>query len=163
RSGVAAAQAEKERLRKEELATVMQAGKNLTREGRWKEAQAKFKEIEEVDPNFPELRQYLDKAPREIEVEGKLEEAQKALGGGRLADASELLRKANSATALYNPRLRSLLRALDGRLAPRLTEAKAAMAAGNFEKAQELLGDLLKVSPDNRDAQTLLEQVDRDL
>ena len=142
------------------IAESMQAGTNAAREGDWKAALGHFKEVQKEAPGYPELNAYLERAPKELAIQKKLDGAEAALGKGKLGEAAEWLNQANTDGALYNPRMHDLQGALERKEESRLGEARAALQDGDAEKARDLATDLVKASPDNRDAQVVVQQAE---
>ncbi len=147
----------------EELSVKMQEGKSFARDGDWKHAVARFEEVRAVDPDFPELGAYLERAPKELDAQTKLEAAKKAMDAGKLGEAANLIAEANGDSSLYSPRIHSLQAMLERLQQPRLTAAKTALAGGDLEQAQSLISDYLKAWPDDREAQAIAGQAEQGL
>jgi tetratricopeptide (TPR) repeat protein len=143
-----------------QLGAMFQEAKNLVRDYRWAEAQQLLEEIAEVAPEYPGVKDYLDRAAIEIPNGEHLDAALAALEKDQLHAAVEALGKV-SADTQQERRLIQARSQLTSRVTARLAEANAAFEQRSFEKAVAITEDLLKARPDNRDASVLNENARR--
>ncbi len=142
---------------------LFQEGKNLVRDGKWVEAKAKFEQLAQINPEYPDLKAYLDRAAKEIPNQQHLTAALAALEANRLGTAAHELEAVTPDTNLLEAQ-RSARGQLESRLAARLLEARALLEAGGakdlarMKSLVELTDDVLVVAPDNRDALELNKQ-----
>ncbi len=158
-----------EQARRGELATIFQDGKNLVRDGQWTDAKVKFEEIIARAPNYPGVKDYLDRANIEIPNQQYLADAEAALKALRLGDAAAAIGKVKSTQQFE--KLRDVKSGLDKALTSQLREAMTLMnAVGDkdvrraaYVKAQEISGDILRVDPEHRDAKIVSENAARQI
>lgn len=150
--------------RRDAIRALFQDGKNLILEGKWTEAKGKFEEVKAAAPGYPGVDDYLARANIEIPNQDHLTHAEKALGANQLAAASAELGAVSKDTQQFE-RLRKLNGALERKQEERLREATALLNTTGekdarraaFVQAQEITDDLLKFTPDHRDAQIVNE------
>jgi pSer/pThr/pTyr-binding forkhead associated (FHA) protein len=140
----------------DEAATLFQEGVRLVRQGRWTEAKLKFDEVKERTPDAPDLKEYLDRADKEIPNEQYLNHAQEVLARNKLAEVAATLAKVSADTQQHQKR-RELTQALEEKIATRLVEARSALEARRYDEVVAITEDLLKAKED-REARMLLEQ-----
>ncbi len=146
-----------------QLGAIFQEGKNLVREGKWAEAKVKFEEIAAVNPSYPTLQDYLDRANKEIPNQEHLAKAAKALENNQLGPAKAALDQVTQDTTQYQ-QLRQLKLQLDEKLNTRLGEARLLLDNGGtkdltkMRQLAEMTDDMLAAFPDNRDALELNKQ-----
>ncbi|MBI3182190.1 MAG: FHA domain-containing protein [Myxococcales bacterium] len=146
-----------------QLGVIFQEGKNLVREGKWAEARVKFEEMHAINPNYPTLQDYLDRANKEIPNQQHLTQASTFLADSKLGPAKQELEKVTEDTTQYQ-QLRSLRHRLDEKLSARLTEARTLLEAGgakDLERMRQLeamTDDMLVAFPEHRDTSELSKQ-----
>jgi tetratricopeptide (TPR) repeat protein len=156
REAIAAAE-EAKRKDHEQVMVVFQDGKNLVRAGQWKQAFDKFKEVEKLSPMYPGLKEYLERAPKEVANEVQLEQASAALSEEKLGAANEALTKITPDTTLEE-RVASLRTAMQEKANARVDAARVAQAAKDHRVVVEITDDVLAAFPEHRDARALNEQ-----
>ncbi len=156
----AAAQAQVVQERRAELDGLFQEAKNLVRDGKWADAKAKLLELQELEPNYLQLADYLARVEKEIPNQEALEGAQAALDKGQLAEAGQLLSKVQRDTQLFET-LRSLRTALTQKADERVREAQALLDEKKLDEAKAITDDVLVAIPDHRDAMVIGEQAGR--
>ncbi|MGA9522634.1 MAG: FHA domain-containing protein, partial [Myxococcaceae bacterium] len=156
RNSESIAQQQEQRKRLGEFGAIFQDGKNLVRDGKWVDAKAKFEELLAVAPQYPGVKDYLDRANVEVPNQQHLEAAEAALVKNHLSEAAASLGKVTQDTQQFEKH-RELKNRLGKKLDERLVEATAAMSASEFEKAVEITEDILRVWPEHRDASVLHE------
>lgn len=139
------------------ISEIFQAGTGLVREGNWIAAQEKFAQVQELNPNYAELKDYLERAQKEIPNQKTLDAAEKALAALKLGDAADLLAKVSPDT-LLSERLAKVKQALQDKLPDRLNEARADFDAKKYTDAIAITDDLLLAFPDNRDAKLINDE-----
>lgn len=137
-----------------QVSEIFQDGTRLVREGNWIEAQAKFKQVEARDPNYAELKDYLERAEKEIPNQKNLDAAAQAIAAGKLGEAAASVGKVTPDT-LLTERLAKVRQALEDQIPGRLSAARADFDAKKYPEAIALTEDLLQAFPDNRDARLL--------
>jgi tetratricopeptide (TPR) repeat protein len=164
------AQQQQEAARRGELASVFQEGKNLVRDGKWTDARVKFEEILARSPNYPGVKDYLDRANEEIPNQQHLADADQALNENKLGAAAAALKSVSSTTQQFE-KLRAVKSRLDQKLTERLREATGLMnAVGDkavrreaYVRAREITADILLVNADHRDAQVVNQSATRQI
>lgn len=152
--------AEAEVARRVELGSIFQEGKNLVREGKWAEAKLKFEELYALNPSYPTLQDYLERANREIPNQRNLAAATKALDDNQVGPARLALDKVTPDTQMFEL-LRSLRARLDDKLARRLESARILVESDGVNDAEkmkqldEITADILVGYPGHRDATEL--------
>lgn len=158
-----AAMSEQQRL--DELRKLNQEGKNLVREGKWKEAQAKFNEVLELDPNFGggSVQQYLERATKEIPNQELLQEAGEALARGELAASFKALSQVTSDTTQFQQRDK-LREQLEKKADEKLGEARGLLSAtsdkAKMQQLKAICEDVLAMRPEHRDATEYKKQAE---
>lgn len=156
------AQADAEREAVAQFGSLFQQGKNLVREGKWREALEKFEQLKAKRPDYPSLEDYLDRASKEIPNQDRLSEAQSALGRNALADASRALASVSEDTQLYEQQ-RALLQDLESRAELRVKEAQVLLESDKPAEAKAIVEDVLMAFPTHRNAKVLLERAQQRL
>lgn len=151
-----------QRAHRDEMGEQFKAAKALVKQGKWRAAKAKLEEIQAADPDYEpqQLLKYIENATREIPNEGTLEVAREALEANQLGAAAEALRKVVETPQSEIP-VRLVRETLDARFTEKLSEARSLattrdLAAAN--RLKTLTEDLLRVHPDDRDANMLKTQ-----
>lgn len=147
-----------------EMADMFKEAKTLVRQGRWTEAKARLKEIQETDPDFEpkQISNYLTIADQEIPNQAALEQANAAVKAGQLAQAASFIKKIKSTAQSETP-LRSTRDALDAKITEKLSEARGLVSARDLTSQEKLKGiaeDILAAREDDRDATELKKQAD---
>ncbi|MHB8877579.1 MAG: hypothetical protein ACYC8T_28135, partial [Myxococcaceae bacterium] len=145
----------------EQAATAFQLGKNLAREGKWAQAQARFQEAQGLDAELPGLDDYLRRCATEIPNQEHLTAANAALDKELLGEAAAELKLVAEDTVQLDP-LGKMRKKLDDRFSARMTDGRALAASPHDLAAQRkldaLAADLLAARPGDRDAKALLDQ-----
>jgi tetratricopeptide (TPR) repeat protein len=141
---------------------VFQEGKNLVRKGDWKNAQGKFLQVQKLTPGHPGLKEYLDRAPREVQNQEQLALAELALADNKLASAFEALEKITADTTL-DEQVQGLKASIEEKAETHVRSAREALAARDAKAVVAMTEDVLAVYPDHRDARVLNEQAKRAL
>ncbi|MHB8873037.1 MAG: FHA domain-containing protein [Myxococcaceae bacterium] len=148
-----------------QLGAIFQEGKNLVREGKWAEAKQKFEEMIAIDPNYPTLPDYLERANKEIPNQEYLAAAEAALDKNQLGPAHVAIDKVGADTQQYQ-QLRSLKNKLDEKITSRLTEGRGLLDdngvkdLAKMRQLKEITDDILVASKDHRDAAELKKQAE---
>jgi pSer/pThr/pTyr-binding forkhead associated (FHA) protein/outer membrane protein assembly factor BamD (BamD/ComL family) len=150
------ANARKHQAALQHVSEIFQEGTSLVREGNWIEAQKRFETVAGIKDDYPELKDYLERAKKEIPNQQLLDEADKAIAAGSFADAAEKLSKVSKDT-LLSGRLNKTRDMLEEKVPARVSEARAAYDEKNYEQAIAITADVLKAFPDSRDAKLLNE------
>ena len=145
-----------------EIGAIFQEGKNLVREGRWADAKVKFEEMKEINPDYPTLQDYLDRAEREIPNEAQLKIATAAIAKGQMGPTAGALGKISKDTQLYT-QVREVRDHLEERRVAAMNQSRSLVGSGSrdLEKMTQLVAltdDVLAAFPDNRDALELNKQ-----
>ena len=141
----------------QQLGELFQGGVQLVREGKWKEAEAKFLAVRAGQADYPGVGEYLERAAKERPNQVALEAAQSAVRENRFGDAQENLKRVASDTTLFK-QLADTRVLLEARLPTRVAEARNALEQKRYQSALDISEDLLKGYPDNRDAKVIAEQ-----
>ena len=139
------------------LSEIFQAGTGLVREGNWIAAQEKFEQVQALNPDYAELKDYLERAAKEIPNQKTLDAAEKAVAGLKLGEAADLLAKVSPDT-LLSERLAKVKQSVQDKLPDRLNEARADFDAKKYTEAIAITDDLLVAFPDSRDAKLINDE-----
>lgn len=147
-----------------QLSNIFQEGKNLVRQGNWKDAQERFAEVKRLQPNYPAIDDYLKAADKEIPNQEQLAATAEALKQNKVAAAAEALGKVSADTQQFQA-LANLKRQLEDKVIARITEAQntadqarrvsTATDVSKWQETQAITQDILAAFPDNRDAKVL--------
>ncbi|QSQ25053.1 FHA domain-containing protein [Pyxidicoccus parkwayensis] len=148
--------ANEDKARRGALSALFQEAKNLVREGKWIEAQAKLEELQAQAPDYPGVTDYLGHAEREIPIQRSLEEARAALAKNELGKAAAALAKTSKTQFLDEP-VRNLKRDLGAAADKRTVAARAALDGSKFDEAKAITDDVLVAVPEHRDAKLINE------
>jgi tetratricopeptide (TPR) repeat protein len=157
---LAAEEAKAAQARRARLDGLSQEAKNLVREGKWMDAKAKLLELQELEPSYPELAEYLVRVEKEIPNQEALEGARAALGKGQLSEAAMLLGKVQRDTQLFET-LRALRTSLTEKADERVREAQALLEQKRLDEAKAITDDVLAAIAEHRDAMVIGEQAAR--
>ncbi len=144
--------------RRAALSGLFQDAKNLIREGKWVEAKAKLLELQEAEPEYVQLPDYLARVEKEIPNQEALDAAKAALDKNQLGKAAASLAKVASDTQLFE-QLRTYRVALNDKADKRVREAQALMDQKQLDAAKAITDDVLAAIPEHRDGKVIAEQV----
>jgi tetratricopeptide (TPR) repeat protein len=162
RAEAAALQARQEQERRAQLDALFQDAKNLIREGSWVGAKAKLLELQEAEPEYLQLPDYLARVEKEIPNQEAINTAKAALDKGQLSVASTALAKVSKDTQLFEA-LRALKTAMQDKADKRVREAQALLEQKQLDPARQakaITDDVLGAFPEHRDAKVIAEQAD---
>lgn len=148
--------ARENKARRDALSALFQDAKNLVREGKWIEAQAKLEELQAQAPDYPGVTDYLGHAEREIPIQRHIEDARAALTKSELGKASAALAKTGK-TQFLDDQVRVLKRDLGTAAEKRTVAARAALDGGKYDEAKAITDDVLVAMPEHRDAKLINE------
>lgn len=143
-----------------EIDALFQDAKNLIRDNKWTEAKAKLLELQEAEPNYGQLPDYLARVEKEIPNQQALDAARGALEKGQLAAAATSLNTVSKDTVLFE-QVRSLRTSLNDKADKRVREAQTLLESNQLDQAKAVTEDVLGALPEHRDAKVIKEQVDR--
>ncbi|WP_164018389.1 FHA domain-containing protein [Pyxidicoccus trucidator] len=143
--------------RRDALSALFQESKNLVREGKWIEAQAKLEELQAQAPEYPGVTDYLGHAEREIPIQRSLADARAALAKNELGKASAALAKTGR-TQFLDDHVRTAKRDLVTAAQKRTLEARKALDGNQLNEAKAITDDVLLAFPEDRDAKLINEQ-----
>jgi tetratricopeptide (TPR) repeat protein len=146
-----------DKARRDALGALFQDAKNLVREGKWAEAQAKLEELQAQAPEYPGVTDYLGHAEREIPIQRSLTDARAALAKNELGKAAAALAKTGK-TQFLDDQVRTAKRDLATAASKRTLEARKMLDAGQLNEAKAVTDDVLAAVPDDRDAKLINEQ-----
>ena len=142
-----------------QLAALFQDAKNLIRENKWKDAKAKLLELQEADPEYVQLADYLARVDKEIPNQDALDEAKAALEKNQLGPAAAAVNKVAKDTQLFE-QVRVVKLGLKERADKRVREAQALMDQKQLDQARLVVNDVLAADPEHRDGKVISEQVE---
>lgn len=158
--------------RRMDLSRIFQEAKNLVRAGKWSEAKGRFEKIKGMEPNYPGVADYLQRAATEVPNEANLDAAEGALNANQIAAAAEALGKVSGDTQQFE-RLRLLKSTLEDKVTSRLADARDLMIVApkassaedtsKYDQVVEITKDVLLAYPDNRDAKVMNEQARQEI
>ncbi len=134
-----------------------QEAKNLIREGKWAEAQARLLQARQLAPDEPVLDDYLKAVERELPNEQHLTAAREALTEGRLAKAKAELDAIRQDTAMYE-QVAALRRKLLDAADEKAGQAQLLLDSQQWHQALLLAQEVLAVAPEQRVALKIQEQ-----
>ncbi len=154
----AAAAASEER--RAAIGGLFQEAKNLIRDGKWEEAKAKLLELQEAEPDYVQLPDYLARVEKEIPNQAALDAAKAALDKNELGKAAAALAKVAMDTQLFE-QLRTSRVSLDEKADKRVREAQSLLEQKQLDLAKAITDDVLAALPEHRDGKVIAEQVAR--
>jgi len=141
--------------RENETATkLFQEAKQLIREGKWEEARVKLVEVQQLAPEMAAVRDYLERAEKEVPNQQHLVAAQAALSANQLSKAKAELDLIAQDTQQYE-QVNILKRALRDAADLRSREAVALYGKGQRHEARLIAEDILGAFPEHRNAQAI--------
>jgi Tol biopolymer transport system component len=137
--------------------TLMELGQKATAEGRWRDAQARFKKALELNPEQREARAGLREAREQERLQNLYDQAQESIEQQDWSTAAERLSKIVDKRPDYRDAGDLLARARrQVRLAELYGLVEDKLAAEDFVGARHLLGQIAELDGDYRDAGKLL-------
>ncbi|WP_093522326.1 FHA domain-containing protein [Stigmatella erecta] len=153
-------QARLEADRRAQLGGIFQEAKNLVREGRWIEARDKLLELQSMDPEMGGLKDYLDRAEKEIPNQKHLTAADTALKEKKLGVAKAELAKVTQDTQMFE-QVSLLKRNLRDAGDAQAREARKLLDQKQLDEAKRITDDVLAAFESHRDAKLLNEEAVR--
>jgi tetratricopeptide (TPR) repeat protein len=155
------------------LQTEFQRGKNLVKDGAFKEALTVFEPVLAFDAENPTLKpedrhsleQYVSRCKTEIPNEELLAEAEQAMAADALGKAAQALGKVKTSIPKLEARLSTLEDALKGKLADKVSDARKKLSASPkdlavMEQVKTMAEDVLQARAEDRDAPDLKKQAE---
>lgn len=137
--------------------TLVELGQNASAEGRWRDAQARFKKALELNPEQREAKGGLREAREQERLQSLYEQAQESIERQDWQAAAESLSQIVEKRPSYQRAGDLLAHARQQiKLAELYALAEARLAAGDFVGARDLLIQLAELDQDYRDAGKLL-------
>ena len=146
--------------RREAMDALFQEAKNLIRDGKWADAKAKLLELQELEPNYVQLPDYLARVEKEIPNQEALDAAKAALDKDQLGPAAAALAKVSKDTQLFET-VRQLRMSLKDKADKRVRDALALFEQKQLDQAKAITDDVLAADPEHRDAKVVNEQAER--
>ena len=146
--------------RREELDALFQEAKNLIRDGKWADAKARLLELQEVEPGYVQLPDYLARVEKEIPNQEALDAAKAALDKDKLGPAAASLAKVAKDTQLFET-VRQLKTSLKDKADKRVRDALTLLEQKQLDEAKAITDDVLAADPEHRDAKVINEQAAR--
>ncbi|WP_375772784.1 FHA domain-containing protein [Archangium gephyra] len=146
--------------RREEIDALFQEAKNLIRDGKWADAKARLLELQEVEPGYVQLPDYLARVEKEIPNQEALDAAEAALNKDQLGGAAASLAKVGKDTQLFE-KVRQLRTSLKDKADKRVRDALALLEQKQLDQAKAITDDVLAADPEHRDAKVINEQAAR--
>jgi pSer/pThr/pTyr-binding forkhead associated (FHA) protein len=153
-------QARLEADRRAQLGGIFQEAKNLVREGRWIEARDKLLELQSLEPGMGGLKDYLDRAEKEIPNQKHLVAAGAALKDKKLGVAKAELAKVTQDTQMFE-QVSLLKRNLRDLGDAQAREARKLLDQKQIDEAKRITDDVLLAFESHRDAKLLNEEAAR--
>lgn len=140
--------------------TVFSDGKQLSGQGKWKEALEKFTSVQEVLKEDESFQQYIERAKAEVSNQQALIDAADALGKNQLAQAYELANKVKPDSLMSDDadKFRAKVKAA---IPGRIQEARSKIPGKDFETAKKILDDVEKVDPTIKDIELVRAEIDK--
>ncbi|WP_225414053.1 FHA domain-containing protein [Stigmatella hybrida] len=146
--------------RRAQLGGIFQEAKNLVREGRWIEARDKLLELQSLEPEMGGLKDYLDRAEKEIPNQKHLTAASTALKEKKLGVAHAELAKVTQDTQMFE-QVSLLKRSLRDAGDAQAREARKLLDQKQIDEAKRITDDVLAAFESHRDAKLLNEEAVR--
>ena len=150
-----------ERMRKRQtrLGELMREASRLEGQGKYVRATNKYLEVLKVDPNNSVARLAIERLRPNVKrfVAARYQEAQDEFARGNLPRARQLLKRVLTIEPNYPGAKRTLVKVNEevaARASFYLDQADDAFAAGDFNKAREIYGDVIEIEPDNEMAKS---------
>ncbi|MBM7115613.1 FHA domain-containing protein [Archangium primigenium] len=156
-SQVKALAAQEER---EQIEGMFQDAKNLIRDGKWADAKTRLLELQEAQPEHPQLQDYLTRVEKEIPNQAAIDAAKAALEKDQLGPAATSLAKVSRDTQLFES-MAQLRRALQDKADKRARDALSMLEQKQIDQAKAITDDILVANPNHRDAKVINEQAAR--
>ncbi|MFW5966201.1 MAG: FHA domain-containing protein, partial [Persicimonas sp.] len=125
----------------------------------WEDAQALFEQVEEINGEFPGLDAQFERVEREADTKSTLERAQDALDEGQEDRAAELAMEISSESVYFEDAQNLVRQTRQHRVASYFERAQEAVTSEEFERADDLLDDILEEVPDHQGALELRETI----
>ncbi|HEX5747890.1 MAG TPA: FHA domain-containing protein [Archangium sp.] len=146
--------------RRAAMDALFQDAKNLIRDGKWADAKAKLLELQELEPNYVQLPDYLARVEKEIPNQEAIDTAKAALEKDQLGPAATALAKVSKDTQLFEA-VRQLHTTLKDKADKRVRDALALFEQKQLDPSKAMVDDVLVAFPEHRDAKVVSEQVER--
>ncbi len=146
--------------RRAAMDALFQEAKNSIRDGKWLEAKEKLIELQELEPNYVQLPDYLARVEKEIPNQQALDAAKAALQKDELGPAAAALAKVSKDTQLFDT-VRQLRTALKDKSEKRVRDALALLEQNQLDQARAITADVLAAEPEHRDAKVINERAER--
>ncbi|HYO65375.1 MAG TPA: FHA domain-containing protein [Archangium sp.] len=146
--------------RREAMDALFQEAKNLIRDGKWTDAKAKLLELQEIEPNYVQLPDYLARVEKEIPNQEALDVARAALDKDQLGPAAASLAKVSKDTQLFEA-VRQLRTSLKEKADKRVRDALVLLEQNQLDQAKAITDDVLAAEPEHRDAKVIHERAER--
>ncbi|MDC0708805.1 FHA domain-containing protein [Stigmatella sp. ncwal1] len=153
-------QARLEADRRAQLGAIFQDAKNMVREGRWTEARDKLLELQALEPEMGGLKDYLDRAEKEIPNQKHLAAATDALKEKKLGVTKAELDKVTQDTQMFE-QVSVLKRNLRDAGDAQSREARKLLDQKQLDEAKRITDDVLRAFESHRDAKLLNEEAVR--
>jgi len=145
---------------REQVEGLFQDAKNLIRDGKWADAKARLLELQETQPDHPQLQDYLTRVEKEIPNQAAIDAAKMALEKEQLGAAATSLAKVSKDTQLFES-MGTLRRTLQEKSDKRAREALSMLDQKQIDQAKAITDDILVAIPTHRDAKVINEQATR--
>ncbi|WNG56759.1 FHA domain-containing protein [Archangium gephyra] len=139
---------------------LFQEAKNLIRDGKWMDAKGKLLELQELEPNYVQLPDYLARVEKEIPNQQALDTARSSLEKNQLGPAAAALAKVSKDTQLFET-VRQLRTSLKDKADKRVREALTLLEQKQLDQAKAITDDVLAAEPEHRDAKVINEEAAR--
>ncbi|EAU65586.1 FHA domain protein [Stigmatella aurantiaca DW4/3-1] len=146
--------------RRAKLGAIFQDAKNLVREGRWTEARDKLLELQALEPEMGGLKDYLDRAEKEIPNQKHLVAVTEALKEKKLSVAKTELDKVTQDTQMFE-QVSLLKRNLRDAGDAQAREARKLLDLKQLDEAKRITDDVLLAFESHRDAKLINEEAVR--
>ncbi|ATB34509.1 FHA domain-containing protein [Melittangium boletus DSM 14713] len=145
---------------REQVEGLFQDAKNLIRDGKWADAKTRLLELQEAQPDHPQLQDYLTRVEKEIPNQAAIDAAKTALEKDQLGTAATSLAKVSKDTQLFES-MGTLRRTLQDKADKRAREALSMLEQKQIDQAKAITDDILVAIPTHRDAKVINEQAAR--
>jgi tetratricopeptide (TPR) repeat protein len=146
--------------RHEQLAAIFEDAKKHIRENKWAEAKGRLVELQQADPEYGGLKDYLERVEKEIPNQEHVAAAQAALAEKKLGVVKTELDKVTQDTTMFEL-VGKLRRQLQDSADAQTKEARTLLDGKQLDPAKAITDDVLVAFPESRDAKLINDEAVR--
>lgn len=143
-----------------EHAAILQEAKKLVRENKWVEAKEILLDLQQKAPGMDQVKDYLERAEKEIPNMEHLAAAEAAIQERKLAVTKASLEKVSSDTQAYE-RVNKIRKEMSDTADLQAREARKLLDGKQLDPAKAITDDVLATFPEHRDAKIINDEAVR--